>query len=143
MTKIKGEEVLNYITEEDVQSRAEESLDRCLTPEELSEVGEIILGKIDEVISEAISEMTEMNELLVRNLGVETLSSHYLLYWKNENRYQKDYKVVFSALTDEDIREYIKRTREECDQHKIVFVHDGAEKLLEEINASDVELTDF
>lgn len=54
-----GQEILNYITEEDIQSRAEELLSRRLSEDEIDTASDFILEKTDEIILEVLEEMTK------------------------------------------------------------------------------------
>jgi hypothetical protein len=134
--KNEAEKILYCITEEQVQMRALTSIERELSQEELEKVRDQIyedFWRVDELIDEAIEEVVSFDDLLVRNSCAETAPVHYLLYWKNKNVFQKEYQLVFATFTEDDAREYIDKTRQEYDQHKIVLMNDGIEKVIEEM----------
>ena len=108
--EIHGEKIFTYVTEEDIQERAENMLDRRLTKDEMEGVENEILEHywhIQEMLDETISAVISFNKLINRNKNAETKPVHYLVYWKNENAFQKEYTQVFAALTERDARKYI------------------------------------
>ncbi len=125
MKKEPIEKILYKITEEDVQNEAREGIQRELTKKELQEVGEKLYENnwhITEMINESIAEVIDWGKLMRRNKKAETQPNKYLVYWKNENAFQKDYKEVFTALSEKDAREYVDLdgiSRSEFDEYRI------------------------
>jgi hypothetical protein len=127
-----NERILRGIYEETVQGRAEELLDRTLTKKEMAQVEERVLDdfRVDEMVDDAINETMAYNALLRRNRKAKKTGIFYRVYWKNENAYQKEYKEVFAALTEEDAREYIEDDKflDEFVHYKITKVDNGSEE---------------
>ncbi|MEI6553740.1 MAG: hypothetical protein WCO09_04165, partial [bacterium] len=85
----------NIIIDEDfVQTEAILMLRRKLTTDELGEIYESILEDLSELIQDNISDVIDFNELLERNKNADKIFPHYKTYYRNENAYQPNFKVI-------------------------------------------------
>lgn len=100
-----------------IQEEAEAGFDRELSEEELEEVKEAVLGDFWMLIQDKIQAMIAYKELMERSKDAEKSLPHYKVIWKNENHYEKDFKVRYYFKTEEDAKEYIHAdfiTLEDC-----------------------------
>ena len=119
------------ITVEEIQERALELIDRELRRKELEELRYVMSEYSwhqQEMIDESIKEMVAEHRLIRRNKRADTKPIHYIVYWKNENAFQKEYKKVFAANAEKDAREYISyEFLDEFVHYRITKVDNGVE----------------
>jgi len=128
-------ETFDAVIREWFQEEAEAFLERELTEDEFEDVRERVLGDLWMLIQDKIQEVIDYNDLLERNNHADAVLPHYQVLWKNENAYQKDYKVSRCFKSEDDAKQYIHSDFiSEYDHYKIFLVDQGIEKEVYKIN---------
>ena len=123
------------ISEELIQSYAEEQLERALNAEELEETYYTILEELGMFIRDQIESVIDFQELLKRNEGATTMSVRYDVYWRNPNAYQNDFKKRRSFSNIEDAKTFIHHgCITEYDHWKVICVNDDSEIEVYKVN---------
>jgi hypothetical protein len=113
------------IDEEFIQTEAENTLERKLTPSECEQVYYAILEDLSCLIQDKIDDTIRFNEMLKRNRDASKTFPHYKTYHRNENAYQLKFKVVGVFKSEEDAREFIHHDFiTEFDEWRLVVVND-------------------
>ncbi|MEI8270291.1 MAG: hypothetical protein WCG45_02895 [bacterium] len=127
----------NIIIDEDfVQTEAILMLRRKLTTDELEEIYESILEDLSELIQDNIYDLIDFNELLERNKNADKTFPHYKTYYRNENAYQPNFKVIGVFKTEEDARQFIHHDfiDEFCEWRLVLVNEDNTEQEIYKIN---------
>lgn len=91
-----------------IQTEAEISLERKLTPDEYEEVYETIIEGLSTLIQDSIDGVIDFNEMLERNKDANKIFPHYKTYHRNENAYQPEFKAIGTFKNEEDARMFIR-----------------------------------
>ncbi len=109
-----------------IQFQADCLFCRNLTKEEYEEVYETILESLSEFVQDSIYRVTDFNNLLERNKGASKILPHYKVYYRNDNAYQPEFRVMGVFLTEEDSKEYIRHDDiTEFDEWKLTLVDEN------------------
>lgn len=103
------EEVVHTISGGDLQNAASLAIGRELTKSEIKDVViELEMGwRLEGMLTEAIEDVIALNSILKKNRDAKEKHTHYLVYWKNDNVFQKEYKEIFASLTEKDAHYFI------------------------------------
>ncbi len=130
------ENTIITINKEIVQTEAILILKRTLTREEYEEVSEEIIDNITLLVQDSILKVIDFNNMLKRNKGAEKLFPHYKTYWRNENAYQSEFKLISTFKNQEDALRFIRDDFiDEFDEWKITITKkNNTEQEIHKIN---------
>lgn len=124
------------ITEEFIQSEAEQELNRRLSPAECEEVYYTLLENTWEFIRDSIHKVTCYHKMLERNKEAEKTFPHYVAYHRNINAYQNDFSKLGVFGSEADARAFMSYDLvSQFDEWKLVQVNkDGKEQEIYKVN---------
>lgn len=124
------------IDEDYVQSEAKEQFDRELSEEEYEEVYYALLDNLCEFTRDAMIDVVDFHEMLERNKGAEKAFPHFVVYHRNINAYQPEFKRGQAFTNEADAKEYIHYDYvSEFDEWRVMQVdRDGAEVEVYRVN---------
>ena|SRR3989338_9237256 len=112
------------IDEEFIQTEAENTLERKLTSNEYEQVFYAILEDLSCLIQDKIDDTIRFNEMLKRNKDASKTFPHYKTYHRNQNAFQREFKVVGIFNNEKDAREFINHDFiTEFDEWRLVVVN--------------------
>lgn len=93
------------ITKASIQNEAEQELDRKLSKVEYEEVYYEVVTHLWEFIRDSIQNVVQFNKMLERNNEAEKSFPHYVVYHRNPNAYQSEFKrgLAFTNEVDANI----------------------------------------
>jgi hypothetical protein len=127
------------INEEFIQEEVETVIERKLSPDEITEVGEVIMEKLSWVVQESVHEVIDFNEMMERNKNADKTRPHYKVYHRNENAFQLVFEQVGVFKNEKDARQFINHDIiTEFDEWRVVLVdQNNIEREVYKINKSD------
>jgi hypothetical protein len=124
------------ITEEIIQTEAENAIDRRLSPAEYEEVYEVIMEDLYLLLQDSVHKVTCYHKMLERNKEAEKTFPHYVAYHRNINAYQNDFSKLGVFGSEADARSFMNYDLvTQYDEWKLVQVNkDGSEQEIYRLN---------